>query len=231
MPNNFRPSNSRELLAQAEAEAKARVKAGQPAQLSPSTTFNAAKDEATVYVYDAIGGWWGIDPKEWAPAFAAIKAKVIHLRINSPGGAVLDAEAMRTIVAQHPARVIAHIDGMAASAATGLALAAKEIEMSAGGAFMVHDPWGCCVGNAQDMEAYAVLLRQTADNIAAVYVRRTGKPEKQVREWMLNETWFTASEALANGFIDRIFEAGTPTDPDKEKRNRALKLQKLSISI
>lgn len=229
--DNFRPMNSRELLARSESEAKARVKAGQPAQLSPATTFNAAKDEATVYVYDAIGGWWGIDPKEWAPAFAAIKAKVIHLRINSPGGAVLDAEAMRTIVAQHPARVIAHIDGMAASAATGIAIAAKEIEMSAGGAFMVHDPWGCCVGNAQDMEAYAALLKQTADNIAAVYVRRTGKPEKQVREWMLNETWFTASEALANGFIDRIFEAGTPTDPDKEKRERALKLQKLSISI
>ncbi len=230
MPNNFRPSNSRELLAQAEAEAKARVKAGQPAQISPATVYNAAKDEATVYVYDAIGGWWGIDPKEWAPAFAAIKAKTIHLRINSPGGAVLDCEAMRTIVAQHPARVVAHIDGMAASAATGLALAAKEIEMSAGGAFMVHDPWGCCVGNAQDMESYAVLLRQTADSIAAIYRRRTGKSEAVVRQWMSAETWFTASEALANGFIDRIFEVGAPADPDKERRERALKLQQLSIS-
>lgn len=233
MPNNFRPSSSRELLAQAEAEAKARVKAGQPAQLSPSTTFNAAKDEATVYVYDAIGGWWGIDPKTWVPEFNAIKAKTIHLRINSPGGSVFDAEAMRTAIRQHPANVIAHIDGMAASAATGIAIAANEVEISDGAMFMVHDPWGCCVGNAQDMEAYAVLLRQTADNIAAVYVRRTGKPEKQVREWMINETWFTASEALANGFIDRIFEAGASNaaDPDKERRARALKLQQLSISI
>lgn len=230
--NNFRPTNSRELLAQAEAQAKARVKAGQPAQISPATVVNSAKDEATVYVYDAIGSWFGIDPKTWVPEFAAIKAKTIHLRINSPGGSVQDAEAMRTIVAQHPARVIAHIDGMAASAATGLAIAAKEIEMSAGGAFMVHDPWGCCVGNAADMESYAVLLRQTADNIVASYRRRTGKPEKQIRDWMTQETWFTASEALANGFIDRIFEAGASNaaDPDKDKRSRALKLHQLSIS-
>jgi ATP-dependent protease ClpP protease subunit len=228
--DNFRPTNSRELLARSEREAKARVKAGQPAQISPATVFNAAKDEATVYVYDAIGGWWGIDPKEWAPAFAAIKAKTIHLRINSPGGAVLDCEAMRTIVAQHPAKVIAHIDGMAASAATGLCIACAEVEMSAGAMFMVHNAWGCCGGNAADMESYADLLRQTTANIVTSYKRRTGKPEATIKAWMDAETWFTATEAKAAGFIDRIFEAGAPADPDKERRERALKLQQLSIS-
>ncbi len=226
--------SARELLARAESEALARQKAGKPVLTSPAPSFNRAKDEVTLYLYDAIGSWYGIDPKEWVPAFAAIKAKVIHLRINSPGGAVLDAEAMRTIVAQHPAKVIAHIDGMAASAATGLALAAKEIEMSAGGAFMVHDPWGSCVGNAQDMETYAILLRQTADNIVQTYRARTGKPEKQIREWMNAETWFTAEEAKRHGFVDRIFtpgQASNAADPDKERRARALALAELQAKI
>jgi len=231
--NNFRPTNSRELLAQAEAEAKARVKAGQPAQISPATIVNSAKDEATVYVYDAIGGWWGIDPKEWVPAFAAIKAKTIHLRINSPGGGVLDAEAMRVVVAQHPSKVIAHIDGMAASAATGLAIAAREVEMASGAMFMVHNAWGCCCGGELEMLDYAALLRRTSANIVKTYQRRTGKPEAQIKKWMDSETWFTADEAKAAGFVDRIFEAGASNaaDPDKEKRSRALKLQQLSISI
>lgn len=231
--NNFRSMNSRELLARSEREAQARVKAGQPAQLSPATVVNSAKDEATVYLFDAIGGWWGIDPKTWVPEFNAIKAKNIHLRINSPGGVVFDAEAMRVAIAQHPSKVIAHIDGLCASAATGLAIAAREIEMSAGGAFMIHNAWGACVGGELEMLDYAALLRQTTGNIVATYKRRTGKPEKQIRDWMDKETWFTATEALANGFIDRIFEAGASNaaDPDRERRSRALKLQKLSISI
>jgi len=250
MPNDFERISARELLARSEREAVSRVKAGKPAQISPATVMDAAKDEATVYVYDAIGGWWGLDPKTWVPEFAAIKAKTIHLRINSPGGAVLDAEAMRTIVAQHPARVIAHIDGMAASAATGLALAAKEIEMSAGAMFMIHNAWGLAMGGAKEMRDYADLLEKINANILAEYDRKTGKGEEQIKDWMDAETWFTAAEALTNGFVDRIFSAVEPEegddannavaivapgvnaaigDADKARRERALLLAEIGM--
>lgn len=214
MPNSFERISPSELMARSEREAVARVKAGKPAQISPATVVDAAKDEATVYVYDAIGGWCGLDPQEWVPAFNAIKAKTIHLRINSPGGSVMDAEAMRTAIAQHPSKVVAHIDGMAASAATSVAIAADEVEMSSGAWWMIHNAWGLVMGGAQEMRDYADLLEKINGNILAEYDRKTGKGEDQVRAWMDAETWFSASEALEHGFVDRIFSAADSEDDD-----------------
>ncbi|NLW80514.1 MAG: Clp protease ClpP [Desulfovibrionales bacterium] len=223
--------SARELLARAESEALARQKAGKPVLTSPAPVFDAARGAATVYVYDAIGSWYGIDPKTWVPEFAAIKAKTIHLRINSPGGSVFDAETIRTAIAQHPANVIAHIDGLCASAATGLAIAANEVEMASGGAFMIHNAWGVCAGGELEMLDYAALLRQTTGNIVQTYRARTGKDEKQIRAWMDAETWFTAEEAKRHGFVDRIFTPGQASGQDRERRERALQLAALQAKI
>lgn len=214
MPNSFKPMSARELLMQSEREAAARVKDGKPLHLSPATVMDAAKDEATVYVYDAIGGWWGIDPREWVPAFAEIKAKTIHLRINSPGGSVFDAETIRTAIAQHSANVIAHIDGMAASAATSVAIAADEVEMSSGGMFMIHNAWGWAMGGAKEMRDYADLLEKINGNIRAEYGRKTGKDEDELKDLMDAETWFTAAEAMEHGFVDRIFSVADSEEDD-----------------
>lgn len=222
MPNSFKAKSLRELLLQSELEAESRKAEGKPLLLSPPPVFDAAKDEATVYVYDAIGGWWGVDPKTWVPEFSAIKAKTIHLRINSPGGSVFDAEAMRTAIRQHSANVIAHIDGMAASAATGIAIAADEVEISDGAMFMIHHPWGWAAGNAQEMREYADLLDKVDSSIVAAYVKKSGQDEKQIRDWMDKETWFTATEALANGFVDKIFEAEDSADSDEESAIAAM---------
>ncbi|NCC04986.1 MAG: Clp protease ClpP [Proteobacteria bacterium] len=223
---------ARELLNRAESDARARIEAGKPVLLSPETTFNAAKDEATVFVFDAIGSWYGLDPREWVPAFNAIRAKTIHIRFNSPGGSVFDAEAMRTAISQHKSKTISHIDGYAASAASTLALAADEVEISSGGMLMIHDAWCATMGRAQDLEACAVMLRKTTATIASAYALRTRKSEKQIRDWMDKETWFTAEEAKSHGFVDRIFTPGQTSnvaDPNKAKRARALALAELSL--
>lgn len=222
--------SARELLSRAEGDARARIQAGKPVLLSPETTFNAAKDEATVYVYDAIGGWWGIDPKTWVPEFNAIKAKTIHLRINSPGGAVMDAEAMRVAIAQHPSRVIAHVDGLCASAATGLAIAAREVRMASGAMWMIHSAWGICAGGEQEMIDYAILLRKCTGNIVQTYRARTGKPEKQIREWMNAETWFTSEEAKRHGFVDRIFTPGQASNAADLNSPQAWRERELRIA-
>lgn len=221
MPNSFERISPSELMARSEREAVARVKAGKPAQISPATVMDAAKDEATVYVYDAIGGWWGIDPKEWVPAFAAIKAKTIHLRINSPGGSTVDAEAMRTAIRQHPANVIAHIDGWAASAATGISIAANEVQISDGGLFMIHNSWGCVCGRADELRDFATVLDKVDAAIVAAYVKKTGQSEEQIRDWMDKDTWFTAAEALEHGFVDRIFSAAAPEEDGDDANNAA----------
>jgi len=225
--------SARELLNRAESDARARIEAGKPVRLSPETTFNAAKDEATVFVFDAIGSWYGLDPREWVPAFNAIKAKTIHIRFNSPGGSVFDAEAMRTAISQHKSKTISHIDGYAASAASTLALAADEVEISSGGMLMIHDAWCATMGRAQDLEACAVMLRKTTATIASAYALRTRKSEKQIRAWMDAETWFTAEEAKRHGFVDRIFtpggQASNAADPNKARRARALALAEISL--
>lgn len=165
--------------------------------------------EATVYIYDIIGEDWlgGISAREFVPQLQALDVDVIHLRINSPGGDVFDGRTMATAIKQHPAKVIAHIDGHAASAATYVALAADEVEISAGGFFMIHNAWTLALGNAADFEQTAEVLRKVDGSIVDDYERKTGASREQLEAWMAATTWFTAEEALDNKFVDRIADA------------------------
>lgn len=168
-------------------------------------------EEATIYLYDAIGDWYGIGALEFAQALAGITAPKIHLRINSPGGDCFDARAMQTLLMQHQAQVIAHIDGVAASAATFLAMAADEIEMTQGARFMVHNSWGLCIGNKNDMTALAGLLDTMDHEIAQDYQKKCGQTMEQIQALMDAETWMTAQEALDAGLVDRIY-TGQPVE-------------------
>lgn len=214
--------NARDLLEKARVEAKARIESGGPRLLSPAPVFNKAEDEATVYLYDVIDSWWGIDSGQFVKDLNAITAKTIHLRVNSPGGSVFDAEAIQTALQQHSAHIVTHIDGMAASAATYIALAGDEVEISDGGMFMIHNAWGVAIGNAWEMLYFADLLNKIDANILSDYQQKTGKSAEQIKEWMNAETWFNAEEALTNGFVDRIFTADKADDdktPDENKEN------------
>lgn len=164
-------------------------------------------DEATVYLHGVIGGWWGdIDAAEFAETLAGIKASTVHLRINSPGGDVFDARAMMTAIRQHSARVIAHVDGLAASAATDICMAADEVEITKGAFFMIHNAWTVAMGNKSDLRETADLLQKVDAAITDDYVARSGQPADQVRAWMDAETWFTAEEAVEHGFVDRVVD-------------------------
>ena len=163
-------------------------------------------DEARINIYEPIGGWFGIEAEQFANDLNAITAPVIHLHINSPGGDVFDGRAMATNIRQHPSKVIAHIDGLAASAATYVALAANEVEIADGAFFMIHNAWTIALGNAADMRDTAELLDKVDGSISADYQRKTGAGADQIADWMAAETWFTAAEALEHGFVDRIAE-------------------------
>lgn len=165
---------------------------------------NAEGDEATVYLYDAIGGWYGVGAADFVKEMAAITAPVIRLRINSPGGDVFEARAMATAIRNHSSKVIAQIDGLAASAATYIALAADEVEIADGGFFMIHRAWTLAYGNAGELRDTAELLDKIDGTIRADYQRKTNQTVDQIDAWMEAETWFTAQEALDYGFVDRI---------------------------
>ena len=167
-------------------------------------------DESTVYIYDEIS-WWGIDAQAFAKDFNAIDSKTIHLRVNSPGGSVFDGTTIFNVIKQHKSKVIAHIDGLAASIASIIVLAADEVQMADNAFFMIHDPWGFVGGTAEDMRKEADLLDKVTGTIAKTYIDKTGKEESEILELMAAETWFTADEALEAGFIDSIYSPNEET--------------------
>lgn len=190
-----------------------------PFAFTPHYALQASEERAVIWLYDVIGDdlWGGVSAKAFVKNLADITAPVIHLRINSPGGDVFDARAMVTALREHPARLIAHIDGLAASAASYVALACDEVEMAEGAFLMIHNAWGVAVGNRHDLLDMAETLEKIDATILADYETRTGQSATTIRQWMDAETWFTASEALDANFIDRI--ATTPTlDVQHESR-------------
>lgn len=167
----------------------------------------SSADEATIYLYDTIVSddfFGGVSAISFAKELNSIKAPVIHLRINSPGGDVFAARAMETAVREHGSTIIAHIDGLAASAASYLALAADKVVISDGGFYMIHKAWTLAFGNADDLLETASLLEKIDDSLINTYANETGQNPDQIKSWMAAETWFTAQEAVDLGFADEI---------------------------
>ena len=174
---------------------------------------NKAADAATVYLYGVIASsnFWGdeIAAIDFVKALAAIDAKTIHLRIDSPGGEVFAGQSMAQAIREHAAHVVAHIDGLAASAASWVALAADEVVISPGGMVMIHQAQGIAIGNSADLRETADLLDKVDAVLVSGYAKETAQSEAQITDWMAAETWFNADEAVKHGFADRIADGGT----------------------
>lgn len=177
---------------------------------------DATPDETTIYLYDVIDPFWGVSAKQFVKELNAIKSSTINLRINSPGGDVFDGRAMATAIAQHPSKIVAHIDGLAASAASYVAISAKEVVMAPGTFLMIHNAWTIAYGNKEELKAVADILEKIDASLVDTYAAETGADKDQVKAWMEAETWFTADEAVAEGFADRI---SAPASGDEEKSN------------
>lgn len=183
--------------------------------------IRAEGDQATVYLYDMIvdtdadAEWWGgVSAESFVKALAGIQAGTIHLRVNSPGGSVFGGRAMQNALRQHSARVIAHVDGLAASAASFVIMAADEIEMAPGAFLMIHKAWSLAVGNADDLQHTAGLLEQIDATLAQTYADRTGIDAARITDMMAAETWIESAAAVEQGFADRVAEGAKKTGAD-----------------
>lgn len=177
---------------------------------------NQVDDEsAEVFIYDEIGGSFGVDVSEFVKALSEITAPKILVRINSPGGSLFDSIAIHNALVQHSAKIITRVDALAASGASIIAMAGDEVEVMPGGQLMIHDALGIEYGNAKAFEAMAKFLNMQSDNIADMYRNKAGEGTRE--EWrarMLAETWMFADEAIALGLADRVYVK--PTDDDTE---------------
>jgi len=166
----------------------------------------AATDEAEILFYDEIG-FFGIRASDFVRELKAVEAKTIRLRINSPGGDLIEAVAIYNELRAHPARVVTQIDALAASAASLVALAGDEVRMAENALFMIHEPFGLTVGTAEEHRATADLLDKVSEaTLVPAYVAATGRREPTIRAWMHEETWFTADEAAEAGFVDEVID-------------------------
>ena len=163
-----------------------------------------ASTATDVYLYDVIGDWYGVTASDFVDAIKGTDSGAFTLHINSPGGDVFDARAIATAIKSHPAKVTAVIEGVCASAATYIALAADEVHMADGALFMIHNAWTMALGNADDMDSTAALLRKVDNSILDDYVAKTGKEREEIAAAMKVETWYDATEAKDFGFVDAV---------------------------
>ena len=167
----------------------------------------------TLYIYDEIS-WWGVNAEDFVKELNKSDAEEIHIRINSPGGAVFDGTSIYNAIKRHKSKTVIHIDGLAASIASVIAMAGDEVRMSENAFFMIHEPWSVVIGDSQMMRDEADLLDKVSGTILNTYTKKTGKTDDEIKSWMQAETWFTAQEAKDAGFIDLI-------DDDQEQKAKA----------
>ncbi len=173
-----------------------------------------------VLIYDSIGGSFGVNAASFAEQIAEIDTNVINLRINSPGGSVFDAIAIHSSLLHHPARVHTFIDGLAASAASVVAMAGDRITMMPGSEMMIHKASMMIDGNDDDAARAMEHLRRQSENIAGMYAARAGG---DVAEWMAlmtAETWMLDREAVDMRLADDVYERPARAGDQDERMAR-----------
>lgn len=182
----------------------------------PTSTLDGTTAVLRLYdPVDSYGEYWGVSAKEFAQALDDLPSNIteIRLHINSPGGDVFDGVAIVNALRAHSARVVAVVDGIAASAASFIAASADETIMAPNSELMIHDAWGLCVGNAAEMMAMAEMLNHISDNIASIYAAKAGGSNEDWRAAMAKESWYSAEEAVAAGLADSVQELADPAGP------------------
>lgn len=169
--------------------------------------INQKGDTVELLLYDIIGSDFfgeGISAKTFREQIKGIKASTINVRINSPGGSVFEAAAMVNALDQHKARIEVDVDGLAASAASVVAMAGDEIRVASNGMVMIHNPHALVMGGSEDMRKMAELLDKSRGQLVDSYMRRPGLDRAWVENAMDQESWFTGQEAVDVGLADSV---------------------------
>lgn len=166
----------------------------------------AAKPETIdVLVYDEIGTF-GVNAAAFAKDIREHKGKKINLRIHSPGGSILDGSAIFNALKRHKGGVDVYVDGLAASMASVIMLAGDKVHAAENALVMIHNPWSVAIGDSEEMRKTADLMDKMKDGIVNIYAAKTKKDPDEIERMMDEETWFTADEAKAFGFVDVVTE-------------------------
>lgn len=176
----------------------------------------ASADVTEIVIYDVIGDYWGegVSAKRFLEALEKVQTKNIVLKINSPGGDVFDGVAIYNDFKAHPAHKIVKVTGLAASAASIIAMAGDEILIGKNAQMMIHNAWVMAAGNKHALREVADILDEIDQGLADTYEMRTGLKRKEIIDMLDQETWMRGEQAVEKGFADGLL-------PEDEKAKAA----------
>ncbi len=168
---------------------------------------NKATGVLDISLHDEIGVW-GVSAADFISELKTHPdTKSINLSIHSPGGSALDGLAIYNALKASPAKVHAHVAGIAASAASIVLMAGDTISMPEDAFIMIHNPYTMAMGDSEEMRAIADTLDKIQASLSNIYEKRTGKDTEEISDMMSAETWLNSADALEHGFIDTISDA------------------------
>ncbi|WP_421565918.1 head maturation protease, ClpP-related [Ochrobactrum sp. EDr1-4] len=209
--------------------AKINVRPGLRSELAPaaldrwnSSVKSAADDsDNTISILDPIGEDWfgdGVTAKRISAALRNIGKKDVVVSINSPGGDYFEGLAIYNLLREHPAKVTVKIVGIAASAASVIAMAADEVQIARAGFIMIHNTWVVAVGDRHALRDVADWLEPFDVTATDIYAARTGLDENEIGRMLDRETWIGGAEAVEKGFADSMLSA----DEIESKANNSM---------
>ena len=163
----------------------------------------APEAPAKLSIYDEIG-FWGVQAADFRTALSAVTTSSLDVEINSPGGDAFAGLAMYNMLRNSGKTVNVKIMGVAASAASLIAMAGDTISMPANTFMMVHNPYWCVQGNAADLRDSADALDKIQTSLTATYVAKTGMAEADMQALLSKDSWLTAAECLEKGFCTEV---------------------------
>ena len=206
---------------------------------------NDADGESELYLDGAIASetWWGdeVTPALFRDELSKVSGN-LTVWLNSPGGDVFAASQIYSMLKNHKGKVTVKIDGIAASAASVVAMAGDETLIAPTALMMIHDPSTCAMGNKADMEKAIILLDEVKESIINAYETKSHLSRNKIAKLMSDETWLNAKKAHEMGFVDGILfadnkksvpEKGTEPDkkePDEEKTEKEDSLTAMTYS-
>ncbi|MEH6478357.1 MAG: head maturation protease, ClpP-related, partial [Sneathiella sp.] len=171
----------------------------------------AKSDDRSISIYDGIGEQWdgsGTTVKRISAALRGMGAGDVTVNVNSPGGDMFEGLSIYNTLKAHDGKVTVNVLGIAASAASLIAMAADELRIAESGFLMIHNAWSGVMGNRHDFQDAADIFQKFDNSMAGLYAKRTDKTRTDMAKLMDAETYLTGAEAIEQGFADSFL----PTD-------------------
>lgn len=190
-------------------------------------------DERTIGIYDVIGeDWWtgeGFTAKRMAAALRSLGKGPVTVSINSPGGDMFEGMAMYNMLREHPGEITVKVIGLAASAASVIAMGGDQVQIARAAFLMVHNCWTVGVGNRHDFQALAEALEPFDAAMADIYAVRTGSDVKAMQRLMDSESWIGGSSAVSQGFADALLASDEVGKSDEKKSASAVRRMEAAL--